>query len=282
MDGTRHRTGYGQRAGRALALAVLVAAAGSASGALAAADAAPWPAQQKGFWPSGALSPENLRKPRPKAAFDLTGTWMVVVDPATGGAATFRPMPKLKPEAQALFDAGRAANAQGKAFHDDTGLCFPAGMPKFMNRVWPIQIMQAPTMVLMIQQLNNQLRWIYLDGRGHADPEIAPPSFNGDSIGRWEGDALVVDTTQFQSARHWMESGVPVSDQLHIVERIRLADGGKEMRVTLTMTDPVNWEGEWVNEKRYRRADDQDIGEVQCLPDLNTHLPATGPEHNVR
>ncbi len=53
----------------------------------------PWPPQQQGFWPSGALSPDNLKKPRPKAAFDLTGTWMVVVDPKTGGAATFRPMP---------------------------------------------------------------------------------------------------------------------------------------------------------------------------------------------
>ncbi len=155
-------------------------------------------------------------------------------------------------------------------------------MPKFMNRVWPIQIMQAPTMILMVQQLNNQSRWIYLDGRGHADPEIAPPSYNGDSIGRWEGDTLVVDTTQFQPNRHWVEQGVPVSDQFHIVERIRLADAGKEMQVTLVMTDPVNWEGEWVNEKRYRRADDQDIGEVQCLPDLNEHLPATGPAHNVR
>jgi hypothetical protein len=247
-----------------------------------AADAKPWPPQQKGFWPLGALSKENLRKPRPAAPFDVTGTWMVQPEAKTGGVTTFRPMPKLKPEAQKLFEASQKANAEGKAFRDDTGACFPAGMPKYMNRVWPIQMMQYPTMIVMILELNNQIRWIYTDGRGHADPEVTPATYNGNSIGRWEGDALVVDTTQFEPAKHWVESGVPVSDQLHIVERIRMAEGGKALLVTLTMTDPVNWEGEWVNEKRYLRVEDQDIAEVNCLPDLNDHLAATQADHNVR
>ncbi len=264
----------------AAALVILTAAAAAAQ--TGAPAPGPWPPQQQGFWPLGALAPENLRKPRAPAPVDLTGTWLIVPDAKTGGVSTFRPMPKLKPEAQRLFELGQQANAEGKAFRDDTGACWPAGMPKYMNRVWPIQIFQLPTMILMVQQLNNQLRWIYLDGRGHADPEIAPPTYNGDSIGRWEGDTLVIDTTQFEPTRHWVEQGVPVSKQFHIVERIRLAEGGKAMLVTLIMTDPVNWEGEWVNEKRYLRVDDQDSGEVQCLPDLNDHLPATGPQHNVR
>ena len=263
-------------------LAGLAACAVIGLGAPVRAADAPWPPQQKGFWPLGALAKENLAKPRPKPAFDLTGTWMIQPEAKTGGVTVFLPRPKLKPEAQKLFEAGQKANAEGKAYRDDTGACFPAGMPKFMNRVWPIQMMQYPTMIVMILELNNQIRWIHLDGRGHADPEVTPLTYNGDSIGRWEGDTLVIDTTEFEAAKHWVETGVPVSDQLHIVERIRMVDGGKELNVTLTMTDPVNWEGEWVNEKRYRRVDDQDIAEVSCLPDLNGHLAATQAEHNVR
>jgi hypothetical protein len=257
----------------------LMAFAGSA---LAAGAGDPWPPVMSQPWPDGALSKKNLAKPRPKPPFDLTGVWLIVPEAATGGVTSFRPMPKLKPEAQALFDASVKANAEGKAFRDDTGNCWPAGMPKWLNRVWPIQMMQYPTMIVMILELNNQIRWVYLDGRGHLDPEINPATYNGDSIGRWEGNELVIDTTNFEAKRHWVESGVPVSDKLHTVERIRMAPDGKSIDLTVTMTDPVNWEGEWINHKHYVRQEDRDITEVQCLPDLNEHLSATWAEHNVR
>jgi hypothetical protein len=264
----------------AIACAAALAALAAAGTALAAS--APWPPMISEAWPDGALSKKNLAKPRPKAPFDLTGTWMIVNDPATGGISTFRPMPKLKPEAQALYEAGVKANAEGKAFRDDTGACWPAGMPKWLNRVWPIQMMQYPTMVVMIQELENQIRWVYLDGRGHLDPEINPATYNGDSIGRWEGNELVIDSVNFESKRHWVETGVPVSDQLHIVERIRMSPDGNTLDFTVTMTDPVNWEGEWVNKKRYTRAEDRDLHEVHCLPDLNEKIAGDWDAHNAK
>ena len=70
----------------------------------------------------------------------------------------------------------------------------------------------------------------------------------GDSIGRWEGDTLVVETNNFEPKHHWIMGGIPAGPKLTIIERIRLIDDGKTMEDTFIMTDPDNWEGEW----RYR------------------------------
>jgi len=232
---------------------------------------------------AGALSKENLAKPRSKPPFDLTGNWMYSPQQnRDNGVFAYTPLPKLKPQAQALYDAGQKAVKEGKAFHNDEGACYPAGMPQLMTRVWPNQTIQLPTVIVMTQMLKHEIRWIYLDGRPHADPEIKAPSYSGDSIGHWEGDTLVVETTNFEPKHHWVQTGIPISDQYKIVERIKLKDEGKTMEDTFTMTDPVNWEGEWVNTKRWYRYDNSDIEEAFCLPDLNSRLPATDAASNVR
>jgi hypothetical protein len=128
----------------------------------------------------------------------------------------------------------------------------------------------------------NSMRFIYLDGRPHTDPDIAVPSFNGESLGRWEGDTLVVDTKYFVPDHHLIDSGIPASDALHIVERIRMINEGKTLEIEFTATDPKNWEGEWKWTKRWQRVDDRDIAEVECLPELNEHMPTTRSDANVR
>jgi hypothetical protein len=233
--------------------------------------------------PLGALSKDNLAKPRPRPPFDLTGNWMY--SPAMNrdnGVFQYLPLPKLKPAARASYDAAQAAIASGKAYKNDEGACWPAGMPEMMTRVWPNQTIQLPTMILMIQMLKEEPRWIYLDGRPHADPEIKPPSYSGDSIGRWEGETLVVETINFQTKHHWVQPGIPISSQFKIVERIKLRENGNIMEDTFIMTDPENWEGEWVNTKFWYRYDSSDIEEAYCLPDLNDKLLSTRPESNVR
>src|SRR5437667_2449080 len=190
----------------------------------------------------GALAPANLAKPRPKPPFDLTGMWL------HGGGADnafrFAPPPgfKLTPEAQVHYDAAQKARAEGRVYRDDIGQCWPAGLPIMMTRVWPIAMIQLPTSVYMVQELMNTMRTIYLDGRPHTDPDIAVPSFNGESIGHWENDALVVDTKYFVSEHHWIDSGVPASDALHIVERIRLINEGKTLETEYTAQDPKIFE----------------------------------------
>jgi len=255
----------------AAAAACLLGAATQAS-AQAATDAPP--AQL------GALAPENLNKPRPKAPFNLTGTWL-----HDGKKSSFRfgpPYPKFTPEAQKEFDAGVQATAEHRAYKDYIGQCYPAGMPVIMTRVWPIAMVQLPTVIYMVSGFENAFREIYLDGRKHMDADLVVPSFNGESIGHWEGDTLVVDTNAFTPEHHTIDTGIPISDQFHMVERMRLVDGGKSLEIAYTMTDPKMWEGEWKSTKWWKRVDDQDIVEVECTPDLDEHLPATSSKLNVR
>jgi hypothetical protein len=230
----------------------------------------------------GALAPANMAKPRPKAPFDLTGMWLHAQ--AADNDWRFPPPAgaKMTPDAQKHFDAAAQAAKEGKVYHDDIGQCWPAGVPLIMTRVWPIAMIQLPTAVYMISEFMNSLRVIYTDGRAHTDPDIAIGTFNGESIGKWEGDTLVVDTKYFAPDHHWVNSGVPASDQLHVIERIRMINEGKTLSIEYAMTDPKSWEGEWKWTKRWNRVDDRDIAEVECLPDLNEHMPTTHSNANVR
>jgi hypothetical protein len=109
-------------------------------------------------------------------------------------------------------------------------------------------------------------------------------SFNGESIGRWEGDALVVDTRYFPGHHHWLDQGgasIPASEDLVITERIRLIEDGQTLEFEYTLVDPQSWEGEWHFTKRFNRMDDTDITEVECLPDLNENLRSTSSQSLV-
>src|SRR5690349_22315867 len=84
----------------------------------------------------GALAPANIAKPRPKAPFDLTGTWLHGGGP--DNPWQFAPPPgfKLTPSAQKIYDEAQKARADGKVYHDDIGQCWPSGLPILMTRVW--------------------------------------------------------------------------------------------------------------------------------------------------
>jgi hypothetical protein len=255
-----------------------------ALGVAAGTTVPPAAAQQAGApaAPTSALAPDNLGKARPKPPFDLTGVWLH----ANAADNPFRFSPpagfKLTPAAQAHYDAARKAQAEGKVYRDDIGQCWPAGLPLIMTRVWPIAMMQYPTAIYMVSEFMNSLRVVYLDGRSHSDPDVVVRSWNGESIGRWEADTLVIDTRYFVGHHHWVDSGIPASDAMRIIERIRLINNGRTLQIEYTLTDPKSWEGEWKYTKRWNRVDDRDIAEVSCLPELNDHMPTTRSDANVR
>ena len=127
----------------------------------------------------------------------------------------------------------------------------------------------------MISGFNNSVRTIFTDGRGHSDPDLVVPSYNGESIGHWEGDALVVHTTYFETDNHYIDLGIPIDDAFEMTERITLENEGLTMRVDYTFVDPSMWEGEWKSTKRFNRADHTDINEAECILQYNANLPGT-------
>ncbi|HTV51244.1 MAG TPA: hypothetical protein VME21_08645 [Steroidobacteraceae bacterium] len=230
-----------------------------------------------GFY--GALAPENLAKKRPKPPFNMTGTWFIDLRRAFADFMYGPPYPQFYAAGQQAMKDAAAARAAHQPYRDSIGQCYPAGMPMIMTRVWPINIIQLPTSIHMIFGFTNSLRIIYLDGRKHTDPDIAIPTYNGESIGHWEGDELVVDTTYFEPNEHYIDMGLPISDEFHITERMKLLDGGKTLQIETIMTDPKNWKGEWRHTHRWLRVDYSDVPEVECLPNLNENLPSTQKGH---
>jgi hypothetical protein len=217
------------------------------------------------------MAPPAKRSTKP--AFDLTGVWWVS---QPEGAAGFKPDPPLKPEAKAVYDDVMRKRAEGVNARDKTGTCMPPGMPLIMTRVYPIQVFQTPKLITIIYEYHNAVRWIWMDGRGHPEPEDAIPTYYGHSIGWWEGDELVVSTAYMHTDPD-IQPGVPHTENLHILERISLTPDGFVTK--LTLTDPTIFEKPWQTQKTYKRSD-AELAEYVCLQEDNRFV--TDEDGNLR
>jgi hypothetical protein len=223
----------------------------------------------------GALAPANLAKERPAPPFNVTGTWFPDLSRAFGDFRFGPPYPEFIGQAKLDFEEGQRMAAERKPYRDAIGQCFPAGIPMIMTRVWPIAMVQLPTVIMMVSNFNNSFRQIFLDGRDYSNPDTIIYTYNGESIGRFEGDTLVADTRYIETYNHYIDTGIPISEDFRVQERMRMLENGEMLEIEYVMTDPNNWVGEWRNTKRWLRIDNTDIGEVECLPDLNDNLPST-------
>jgi hypothetical protein len=223
----------------------------------------------------GALAPANLQADREPAPIDVTGTWFVDLSEGFNHFLFGPNYPPFGPEGiEALIEAPKAA-ARNETYRDSIGQCYPPGMPMIMTRVWPHAFIQLPTAIYVISGFNNSVRTIFLDGRDFSDPDLVVPSYNGESIGHFEGDTLVVRSRYFETDNHWIDRGIPISYNFEIEERIRLLEDGRVMDVEYIMTDPNMWEGEWRSTKRFNRQDFTDINESNCILAYNANLPGT-------
>lgn len=227
----------------------------------------------------GALARENLARERPTAPVDLTGTYNFKVIGADADGHKFMPLPELMPAAQAFFDKKEAYRARGFDYLDNASTCWPYGVPAIMTRYWPVQFVQLPTVVIVISMVTSNVRWIYTDGRQHPAAEDLILTYNGHSIGHWEGETLVVDTVGFTDERHFVSEGVPAGTKLHVVERMSLSEDGDTLSIEFAMTDPDNWVGEWKNTKYYSREENLDPQEHFCIYEHEMKLP--GFEKNL-
>jgi hypothetical protein len=224
----------------------------------------------------GALDPEHLAKSWPKAAFDLTGTWAFrgeVEEQSNYGAYEFKPQPELTAKAQKFYDDYIAHAKRGERFFEPTAFCYPAGMPRLMTRYGSMMMMQYPTAIFMMSRLNNEYRVVYLDGRSRIPENLRDPNWNGESLGQWEGDTLVIETEGFTDENHIIQQGILAGSELKITERYSVINDGNTLVMDFTMTDPEHWVGEWKHTKFRDRILKADVKEATCLPEDNLALP---------
>lgn len=224
----------------------------------------------------GALDPEHLAKDWPEAPFDLTGTWAFRGEQDWGpnyGVYEFKPHPEWTEKGRKIYDEYQSYARAGRRYIEPTAQCYPAGMPRLMTRYGSLMMMQYPTAIFMVSRLNNEYRAIWLDGRDREPEASRDPNWNGESIGHWEGDTLVVETTGFTDENHLIQQGVLTGDQLKIIERIQMINDGNTMVTEYIMTDPEHWVGEWRHVKFRDRMLRADVREATCLPADNELLP---------
>jgi hypothetical protein len=172
----------------------------------------------------------------PRTIVDLSGV-------GPGGPAR-SPVEKVievpfQPWAKQVYDQRMA----GLSKDDPEGKCLPPGVPRLNATPFPFQIFQAADRVIFLYEGGaHSWRVVYTDGRPHAkDPN---PTYLGDSVGRWDGDTLVVDAIGFND-RTWLDQdGHPHSEDLHVVERYTRTDE-LTLRYEITIDDPKTYTKPW-------------------------------------
>jgi len=185
---------------------------------------------------------------------DFTGVWHPVRD-ADPNAEISAEKPPALPEAAAI--AKERTDNNGK---DSPGVhCLP-GSPQLMSAVWLNKVVQTPALLIIISEGNNPaFRQIFLD-RGH--PADLDPTWLGHSIGKWEGDTLVVDTTGFND-KSWMPGNFPHTEKLHMTVRIRRPDLG-HLEFETTYEDAGTFTKPWKVRQVADLAPGEEIWEYIC------------------
>jgi hypothetical protein len=186
--------------------------------------------------------------------------------------------PILQPWAR---DALRKRNEDilgGKPGFGPRQSCWPRGVPGWSleGGFQPIFIIQGPKEVIMVAQADNhQQRHIYLNVPHSKNPK---PSWSGESVGYYEGDALVVDTIAITTKTFVDDYQTPHTDKLHVMERYRLVDGGKAMEATLHVEDPGAFTMPWDAVQRYRRIEPRVAENVPPIAnDATSAVSEAGP-----
>ena len=196
-----------------------------------------------------------------------------------GAQPTFRVAdlnnPNIKPWAKEVMKRENEKILAGGIGYTPRSSCMPAGVPAFMlfPVVEPIFFVQSPSVVLMVFAGDAQIRHIYLDVPHSAHPK---PSWYGESVGRYEGDTLVIDTIGFNDKTYVDNFHTPHSDKLHVVERWKRADDNT-MRVTFTVEDPDTFNEPWTATYSFHRIERPLFDEEVCAENntllFDYHLP---------
>ena len=189
---------------------------------------------------------------------DFGGLWEGGGGGPRGGGAE---PPSLTPPYAAKLQEYQAASRAGEIEDGPSANCVPNGMPSIMTQPYPLEILFTPGKVTILIEAYSQWRQIFTDGREH--PEDPDLTFNGHSIGHWEGGTLVVDTVGFTTDTFLAGGGMRHSEKMHIVERFKLADGDR-LEVQTTIDDAEALMKPFTRTASYGRHRDWTLAEYVC------------------
>jgi hypothetical protein len=190
--------------------------------------------------------------------FDISGPWR--------NNYKFRlTVDDLEPKPTPFTDEGRKRYAATEAWQDGALRCLPLGLPRIFGSPYNMEIVDASSHYVIIHQQNNTPRRIWMDGR--AAPNGWPATSMGFSVGHWEDEVLVIETTHLTPGT-LDGSLLPMAGEgTRIVERWEMSDGGLGMDRIMTIHDP-NYTEPLVRRRGSARADSVDILEqAPCDPD---------------
>lgn len=210
--------------------------------------------------PSGGA---GARTTTPRA--DLSGVWQSL--PPGGERHHFMTEPApMQPWALEKFNYAKNPDVvmgRGRDELEPRYNCLPPGPTGLMLNPLPFEIIQSARRVMIFHEHDHWIRQIWMDGRGH--PEGFPITWMGHSIGKWDGDTLVVDTVGINAKSSWIDrAGTPHSDALHVVERFR-RPAHDTLEVQFLFDDPKAYTRPWGGKKVYKLGEGWEIQEhVVC------------------
>jgi len=202
----------------------------------------------------------DLNAPAPKTPDgkpDIAGLWFVAGRYVINIAKDLKGDTPFQPWAEALYKQRRANESK----EDPTGYCIPGGVPRSDAVPYPIKIYNTPGVMLMLYEAVHFYRQIFTDGREL--PKDPNPTWMGYSIGHWDGDAMVVETSGFND-HGWLDNeGRPATEALHVTERFRRKDFG-HMEIEVTIDDSKAYTKPWTVTLPYVLQPDSDLIEYVC------------------
>ncbi len=210
---------------------------------------------------------------------DFSGTWERYPDPYAifndqpfaddppapdGGPALKEPYAR---EYQILMEKRKMSAREGKPLIDPSTQCIPEGMPTIMGAIYPIEVVQTPKQLVVLAEFLTQTRRVYLNEKMPAQEDILP-GYNGYSVGHWQGDTLVVETTGVREDVKFYN--IPHSGQMKITERLRRT-GPNLMENKVTIDDPQFLAKPYQFTFGYRRNPEYRIMEYICDNNRNQY-----------
>jgi hypothetical protein len=216
---------------------------------------------------SPAAAPAQTANAPLTAARDFSGVWTTYYPP--GPRPAFQrgaPPPALPFTDEGSRLAAEFAKLATPAGDNPGSYCVPYGMPTMMQSAggYPIEFIHRPEQLTIIYEVESETRRVYMPGRG-IPPEKRLPVRQGYSEGHWEGDTLVIETTDLSDGQD--QRGFPHSDQAKMIERIKLtpdAAVGKILDYEFEMTDPVYYTAPVGFKKRWMPLEDGHIMAYNC------------------